>query len=126
MGFHPGARVPAHVVSQGFVLLSTFDDEALDAWIAEHDFASFTGSTSVDATQFRDSVVAARALDYWKADQHLTFGLAGLAVPLKDRKGRCQYALSTTVQRQVYPDDQMVTKLLPVLREVAESLRPVL
>lgn len=126
IGFHPGARVPAHVVSQGFVLLSTLDDAALDAWIDGHDFASFTGSTSVDAKQFHESVLAARALDYWKADQHLTFGLAGLAVPLKDRKGRCQYALSTTVQRQMYPDDQLVAKLLPVLREVAESLRPVL
>ena len=126
IGFHPGARVAAHVVSQGFVLLSTFDDAALAAWIAAHDFTSFTGSTPVDAARFRDSVLAARALGYWKADQHLNFGLCGLAVALKDRKGRCQYALSATVQRQMYPDDQLVDKLLPVLRDVSEALRPIL
>ena len=126
IGFHPGARVPAHVVSQGFSILSTFDDAALDDWIAAHDFASFTGSTPIDPAAFRESVVTARVLDYWWADQYLNFGLCGLAVALKDRKGRCQYALSVTVQRQMYPGDQVVTKLLPVLREVAEALRPVL
>jgi IclR family pca regulon transcriptional regulator len=126
IGFHPGARVPAHVVSQGFVLLSTLDDDALAAWIPRHDFVEYTGSLSVDPAQFHASVVAARSLGYWKADQHLNFGLCGLAVPLTDRKGRCQYALSVTVQRQMYPDEQLVARLLPVLREVAEALRPLL
>ena len=126
IGFAPGARVPAHVVAQGFILLSTLDDAALDAWIAAHDFASFTGSTLVNPATFRDSVVAARAVDYWHADQYLDFGLGGLAVALKDRKGRCQYALNVTVQRQMYPGGQLVAKLLPILREVAEALRPVL
>lgn len=126
IGFHPGARVPAHVVSQGFAILSTFDDASLASWIAEHDFASFTGHTITDGDTFRNSVLAARALGYWQIDQYLDFGLCGLAVPLKDRKGHCQYALSVTVQRQMYPDGQMVGKLLPVLREAAESLRPII
>lgn len=126
IGFHPGARVPAHVVSQGFALLSTFDDAALDAWIAAHDFATFTGHTMTDPLQFRRSVVAARALGYWHADQYINFGLCGLAVPLKDRKGRCQYALSATVQRSMYPGEQMVETLLPVLRNAAELLRPLI
>ncbi len=126
IGFHPGARVPAHVVAQGFALLSALDDAALDAWVDSHDFASFTGSTVDDPATFRTNVLTARALGYWQADQYLSFGLGGLAVPLKDRKGRCQYGLSVTVQRQMYPGDQLVTKLLPVLRDVAETLRPVL
>jgi len=126
IGFHPGARVPAHVVAQGFALLSTLDDAALDAWIAEHDFASFTGSTVDDPALFKEHILAARAMGYWAADQYLSFGLRGLAVALKDRKGRCHYALSVTVQREAYPGDSMVTKLLPVLREVAETLRPIL
>lgn len=126
IGFHPGARVPAHVVSQGLAILSTYDDARLDAWLAAHDFASFTGFTVVDPVAFRDNVLTARRLGYWHADQYLNFGLCGLALPLKDRKGQCQYALSVTVQRQVYPDDQMVGKLLPVLREVADALRPII
>ena len=76
--------------------------------------------------RFRENVVVARRLGYAHADQYLDFGLSGLALPLKDRKGHCQYALSVTVQRQVYPDTQLVDKLLPVLREVAEALRPII
>ena len=126
IAFQPGARVPAHVVSQGFVLLAGLDDAALDAWIATHDFASFTGFTPVDPAPFRESVLAARALDYWSADQLLDFGLRGIAVALKDRKGRSAYALSITVQRQAYPGDELAARLLPVLRDVAEALRPVI
>ena len=126
IGFHPGARVPAHVVSQGFAILSTLDDRALDEWIGAHDFATFTGHTIADPAQFRKSVQKARALDFWQADQNLDLGLTGLAVALKDRRGRCHYALSTTVLRQMYPDDLLVRKLLPVLRDVAESLRPLI
>lgn len=126
IGFHPGARVPAHVVSQGLAILSTFDDAALDAWLAAHDFSSFTGFTEVDPAAFRDKVLTARRLGYWLVDQYLDIGLCGLALPLKDRRGRCQYALSVTVQRPAYPDEKIVEKLLPVLREVAESLRPII
>ena len=118
--------MPAHVVAPGLALLSTLDDAGLDAWLAAHDFASFTGFTVVDPARFRENVGVARRLGYAHADQYLDFGLSGLALPLKDRKGHCQYALSVTVQRQVYPDTQLVDKLLPVLREVAEALRPII
>jgi len=126
IGFQPGARVPAHVVSPGFALLAALDDAALDAWLAAHDFASFTGFTPVEAARFRESVLATRALDYASADQMLDFGLRGIAVALKDRRGRSAYALSITVQRQAYPGDALMERLLPLLRDVAEALRPVL
>src|SRR6185503_9132344 len=35
VGYHPGARMPAHVVTPGIVMLSTWSDRSLDAWIAE-------------------------------------------------------------------------------------------
>ena len=126
IGFHVGARVPAHAVSQGFALLSTFDDASLGEWIAAHDFAGYTGFTVVEPARFLDNVLSARRLGYWQVDQYINFGLCGLAVPLKDRKGQCKYALSVTVQRQMYPDARMVEQLLPVLREVADTLRPII
>jgi len=72
------------------------------------------------------SVVAARALGYWHADQYINFGLSRLAVPLEDRKGCCLYALSTTVQRAMYIGEEMVNILLPVLPNEAELLRPLI
>jgi IclR family pca regulon transcriptional regulator len=123
IGFHSGARVPAHVVSPGYVTLSTWSDDEIDAWIAEHDFSRFSPYTITDPALFKDNVLAARKLGYWTVDQHIDMGLGGIAVPLNDRKGRCTGALSMTFQRQAYPDDEAVKRLLPSLMDAAQVLR---
>ena len=47
-------------------------------------------------------------------------------MPLKDRKGECRGAIGMTLQIQSYGSDEIVAKLLPLLREAAQSLRPLL
>jgi IclR family transcriptional regulator, pca regulon regulatory protein len=126
IGFHAGARMPAHVVSPGYAILSTLDDAALEAWIAAHDFARFTPQTIADAADFRTAVVATRRLGYALVNQYVDVGLCGLAVPLTDRKGRCAGALSTTFQAQAYPQDSALLRLLPALQEAAQAIRAVL
>lgn len=126
IGYQVGVRVPAHVVTPGFAVLSTFSDEALDAWIAEHEFASFTSRTIVDREQFRANVLGARELGYWMTEQHLDSGLRGVAMPLKDRRGDCKGAIGMTLQIQSYSSEEIVEKLLPLLREAAQALRPLL
>ncbi len=126
IGYQVGVRVPAHVVTPGTAILATFGEQALDEWIAEHSFTSFTSHTVTDPAQFRDNVHAARALDYWMTDQHLDAGLRGIAVALKDRRGECRGAIGMTLQVQAYTSEQMAEKLLPLLREAAQSLRPLL
>ena len=126
IGYQVGVRVPAHVVTPGFAILSTLSDEALDGWIAEHEFASFTSHTITDTATFRANVLGARELGYWMTEQHLDPGLRGIALPLKDRKGECRGAIGMTLQAQAYSSESMVEKLLPLLREAATSLRPLL
>jgi IclR family pca regulon transcriptional regulator len=126
IGYQVGVRVPAHVVTPGFAILSTFSDAALDAWIGEHAFTSFTAQTITDMEHFRVSVKAARELGYWMTEQHLDPGLRGIAMPLKDRKGECKGAIGMTLQTQSYTTEAMQEKLLPLLREAAQSLRPLL
>src|SRR2546423_5492417 len=126
IGYQVGVRVPAHVVTPGFAILSTFADDALDAWIAEHEFTGFTAKTITDTEQFRTNVKDARALGYWMTDQHLDMGLRRIAMPRKDRKGECKGAIGMTLQSQAYTSEAMVEKLLPLLREAAQSLRPLL
>ena len=126
IGFHVGARAPAHVVSPGVVLLSTWSDAALDHWLAAHDFGHFTSHTVVQAAQFRADVLAARALDFWIAEQQLDLGLRGLAVALKGRKGECRGALGMTLQMSLMSREQAIERLLPALREAAQALRPLI
>ncbi|HEX6707104.1 MAG TPA: IclR family transcriptional regulator C-terminal domain-containing protein [Albitalea sp.] len=126
IGYQVGVRVPAHVVTPGFAILSTFDDASLDGWIAEHEFTGFTSHTVVDRDVFRANVHRARELGYWLTDQHLDTGLRGVAVPLKDRRGECKGAIGMTLQVQSYGSEEIIERLLPLLREAAQSLRPLL
>ena len=126
IGFQVGARVPAHVVSPGAVLLSTLDDATLDDWLAGHDFGHFTSHTVLQAAQFRADVLSARALDYWIAEQQLDLGLRGLAVALKDRKGESRGALGMTLQFSAMSREQVIERLLPPLREAVQALRPLI
>lgn len=126
IGFHAGARMPAHVVSPGYAILSTFDAAALEAWIAAHDFAKFTPQTITATPDFRSAVEATRRLGYAFVDQYIDAGLCGLAVPLTDRRGRCVGALSTTFQAQAWPPERALSRLLPTLQEAAQAIRAVL
>ncbi|CAD5375130.1 IclR family transcriptional regulator [Rubrivivax sp. A210] len=126
IGYQVAARVPAHVVSPGTVILSTFTEDALAEWIAAHDFSSFTSHTITDRAKFHERVRAARALGHWISDQQLDMGLRGIAVPLIDRHGACRGAIGTTIPSQAYSVEDLVAKLLPLLREAAQALRPLI
>jgi IclR family pca regulon transcriptional regulator len=126
IGFHTGARMPAHVVSPGCVILATFSEPALDAWLAEHSFGKFTPHTVTEAEPFREAVSAARQRGYCLVDQQADVGLCGIAVALIDRKGRCAGALSMTFQARSYPNDGALVKLLPALQEAAQALRAII
>jgi len=126
IGFHAGARTPAHVVSPGFAILSTLDKARLDAWIASHDFSRFTANTVTELAAFRDSVAAARRLGYAHVDQYIDLGLGGIAAALFDRHGHCVGAISMTFQTTRYPDAAALTQLLPALQDVVKVLREVI
>ena len=124
IGFHAGARAPAHGVTPGAVILSTWSDAELDPWIASHEFGSFTPHTTTAPAHFRATVLAARAQGYWITEQMLDIGLRGVAVALKDRKGDCVGAIGMTLQVQQMTREQVSAQLLPLLRDAAQALRP--
>ena len=126
IGFHAGARTPAHVVSPGLVSLSTFSPQKLDAWIAAHDFSRFTPQTVIDTDRFREAVNSVRQTGYAWVDQYIDVGLCGVAVALSDRQGRYVGALSITFQAQAYPGEAWRTRLLPALQDAAHVLRDVI
>ncbi|MEX8519098.1 MAG: IclR family transcriptional regulator C-terminal domain-containing protein [Leptothrix sp. (in: b-proteobacteria)] len=126
IGFHVGSRLPAHVVSPGLAVLSTFSEAALDAWLAEHAFGRFTTNTITDVARFREAVITAGQRGYGLVEQYVDIGLCGLALALIDRKGRCVGALSMTFQAQAYPDNSCLTRLLPPLQDAAQALRAIL
>lgn len=126
IGFHAGARAPAHVVAPGVVLLASLDDAALAAWVAGHAFAAFTARTVSAPEQFAATVRAARQQDHWIAEQQLDGGLNGVAMALKDRRGVIRAAIGMTVQAATWPREAIEARLLPALTDTAQVLRGVL
>lgn len=124
IGFHSGARVPAHVVTPGVVLLTRLSDDELSKWIDAHTFSVFTTHNTVDGDIFVEWVRHARRVDHWITLQLLDPGLMGVAVPLVDRHGNCKGALSMTLQVQTWSIQAVEEKLLPLLRDTAMELMP--
>ena len=127
IGYAVGVRVPAHVVTPGYVVLARLDEAQLDAWIAKHEFTTFTPQTVATRAMFRAYVRQARALGHWHTESQLDPGLRGAAVALIDRKGRCAGAIGTTMPTSAYRDVQrMLDAVLPALQEAVQALRMVL
>jgi len=126
IGYHAGARIPAHVVTPGIVMLSVLGDAEINAWIAAHDFSAFTPNTVTDPAIFKGHVLAARQLGYWMTESQLDAGLRGVAVALRDRKGECRGAVGMTLPTSAYATEQITGKLLPLLTDAAQSLRSLL
>ncbi len=125
IGFHAGARVPAHVVSPGPVLLSALSDEALRTWIDEHEFGLFSASTVVDREAFMKQVVVARASDSWISRGRLDAGLVGVAVRLTDRRGDIRGAIGMTLQAAFWDDARITEELVPGLLDTVALLRQI-
>jgi IclR family pca regulon transcriptional regulator len=126
IGYQVGVRVPAHVVTPGVIALAARSDDEINAWIKGHDFVSFTAHTVTSKVRFRAEVRQAREQGYWATRQQLDPGLSGIAVALVDRRGQCKGAMSVTAPSASTSEVQMVDKLLPLLREAAQSLQPLL
>jgi IclR family pca regulon transcriptional regulator len=126
IGFHAGARVPAHVVSPGTVLLAALPDEALRAWVAGHEFGVFSASTVVDREAYLEQVLAARSHDAWISRGRLDAGLVGVALRLTDRRGETRAAIGMTLQAAFWDDERINKELVPGLQETAGMLRQIL
>jgi len=126
VGFYPGLRVAAHVVTPGVALLATMDDQKVQRWIGEHVFTAFTSKTVTDPKVFLQHVRAARELGYWIIEEHLDPALLGVALAVRDRRGAPVAAISMTLQMHAWSREQVIAKLVPALSATAQSLRPLL
>jgi IclR family transcriptional regulator, pca regulon regulatory protein len=126
IGFHAGARAPAHTVAPGYILLSRLSEAQLQAWVARHHFTTFTANALTDAEVFMQQVREARSLNHWIAQGQLDPGLVGVSVPLQDRQGRCVAAMGMTLQVSNWPHHAITEQLVPQLLRTTQALRSVL
>ena len=124
--FALGARVPAHTTASGMLLLALQGADAVDVWLKKGQLRTFTSHTITEPARLRQEMAHIRAQDWSLSEQQLDLTYRGVAVPLRDHKGNTIAALSVSMPMQFESSQQAIDRVLPLLRETAQSLRQLL
>lgn len=90
-------RLPAHACSSGLVLLAHAETPVQERFLGRDRLRSFTPNTVVASEQLRRVFADVRRNGYCAADEMITRGAAGVAVPVRNRDQQVVAALSVVV-----------------------------
>lgn len=116
-----GLRLPAYATSLGHVMLSAFEDGALDKFLARTKPAKLTPSTVTGKPEIRKAILKVRKDGFSLVDQGAEVGFRSISVPLRRLDGRTIAALNIGVHS--VPLDTMRKTFLPKLAATADGLR---
>jgi IclR family transcriptional regulator, pca regulon regulatory protein len=125
-GLHLGARLPAHATSTGRVLLAALSPSELQQWIEDKWLARLTPHTVTDAAALLQILEQVRRQDFCIASEEHELGVHAVAVPLRNLQGRAVGALNAVLAPERMARGAIQHELLPLLREAAHELRPLL
>lgn len=91
-----GSRNPAHSSAVGKVLLSCFQEEAVDAFLLEKGLPRRTVNTITDPDTFRGHLKIIRSQGYAMDDEENEKGIRCLGAPIFDGRGRPVAAISVS------------------------------
>ncbi len=74
----------------------------------------------------RQQMQQIRRQDWCLSEQQLDLAYRGVSVPLRDHKGTVIAALSVSMPIQQETSEQAIKRVLPLLRETAQGLMPLL
>ena len=121
-----GTHLPAHCTSMGRVLLAALSDRELDAFLAKTVLESFTRNTIIDKDRLRAVLDRVRRDTYCVVDEELEIDLRTLAVPIHNASGRVIAAMNIGARASQTGRKQMLDEFLPVMRDAAANMRPLL
>jgi DNA-binding IclR family transcriptional regulator len=111
-----GVRHPLHATGVGRAILSTFDMDALDAYLAGP-LERVTAFTLVEPARLRDELAATRERGWAITRQEMTLGNASIAIALATRPGLPAAAIGV-VTHLAAADEQ---RLVPLLRRAVAA-----
>jgi IclR family pca regulon transcriptional regulator len=113
-----GLRHPAFCTAAGRAILGTFDEGALDHWLAGLKPRPLTKYTPTNLKAIRKTIIDAREKGYGATQQEVKVGDCGLSVPLRRYDGRTVGALHITGTV-----DDPPLRHLPRLKAAADDLQ---
>jgi IclR family transcriptional regulator, pca regulon regulatory protein len=117
-----GTRIPAYATAVGRVLMASWNDEKLQAYLRETKPVASTRKSLIRKKQVLDAVRKAQALGYAILDEELEIGLRAIAVPVRDSRDQIVASMSVSASSSRVTVPQMIRDFLPVLQEYAAKL----
>lgn len=121
-----GSHLPAHCTSMGRVLLAALSEADLNAYFAEARLEKFTRNTVTEKEELKAILDKVRRQGYCIVEQELEPDLRSLAIPIHNASGRVVAAINVGAQASRTSRKQMLEQYLPVLRDAAFKMRPLL
>jgi IclR family pca regulon transcriptional regulator len=100
--------------------------DALAHWLETREPQVFTSHTFANRERLGLELARIRAQDWALSEQQLDLNARGIAVPLRDRRGAVAGALNITMPIGRESGADAVARVLPVLRETAQTMRDLL
>ncbi|WP_454724449.1 MULTISPECIES: IclR family transcriptional regulator domain-containing protein [Cupriavidus] len=117
-----GSRLPAYCTSIGRLLLAHLAEPALEDFFDRVDLRPRTLQTKISRRELEASFANARELDYVVVDEELEPGLRAIAVPVRGISGSVMAGISVSMKATQVSEAEMVTRLLPPMREAAVAI----
>jgi IclR family pca regulon transcriptional regulator len=122
-GVKIGGRLPAYCSATGRVLLSGLPEETVRAHLESVPMKRLTDRTLANLTAVLKAVRRAAEDGYAISNEELEIGMSAMAVPVKNRSGEIEAAISVSVFAGRISVATLEEKFLPVLRASAERLQ---
>lgn len=122
IGVMPGSRLPAHCTSMGRVLLAALTDDEVLAILARSNLAPRTVNSIAHADAILSELRTVREQGYACVDQEVELGLRSIAVPIYSTRGTVEAALNVGVAAAQRSIEELVSDVLPGLRDIQKSV----
>jgi len=122
-GLEIGYRLPAFCTSVGRAMLGQFDDAALAARLKTMKREMLTPQTVTDPKALLASITADREQGYSLVDREAEPHFRSISVPVRRYDGVIVAAINMGAHVDRVPAGELIDRLLPLLREGAESVR---
>lgn len=123
---HVGSRLPAYVNSMGRVLLAQLPERELNAYLAALQPVAVTRKTITDKRELKKHIVAIRRTGWCYIDGEVQEGIAGLAMPIRDRKGKILAAFNLSLAYSRHGRREIETDYLPRLAASTRRIEQIL
>ena len=125
-GLHLGARLPVSATSTGRVLLAALPKAELAGWLKGRVLPRLTAHSTTSIGAFRRLLQQARLDDACLADEEHELGVHAVAVALRNPQGQAVAALNVVLPGSCPDPARVRAQWVPVLRQAALELQPLL